>query len=415
MLATCLLYQAIAYFCFMENFNSSSQSSQAEGEKWAVSLSAPHESKKKVFTILVDNSPLHFDEQFVTGRTILQKADVLPVDCFELFRKGKGKDETLQLIAADASVDLDDSGVEKYITRPTETYTFRVNDQVVSTRESSLTPTAILQLAGLDPSVDYLVELKSDGTEILYAWSTDPIRINCPGPRFASRKWVTQIDIEEYGKTCQKVTPAKVYLVKVDKNKYPWTLPTITGKELIGLEITGDVSKYNLLKFYSNSPKPAPIKADEKVDLTEACLLRFVTQPKTQKDGGRKDFSLPSEDAQFLETAGFEWEALRERNYLWLVIHNFPVPPGYNTEEAKVALMIPPAYPAAQIDMAYFFPHLQKKSGLGIPAITSQMIDGKNFQRWSRHRQLGEWRPGVDCVSTHLVLVANWLEQDLNR
>lgn len=128
----------------------------------------------------------------------------------------------------------------------------------------------------------------------------------------------------------------------------------------------------------------------------------------------RKQFLLPTEDAEFLEDNGLRWEAISQGGN-WLIIHNYPVPGGYNVTVVQVALMIPPNYPAAQIDMAYFFPYLQKPNGKGITATSPQMIDNKNFQRWSRHRQAGEWRPGEDNVMTHLLLVNNWLENDLKR
>ena len=128
----------------------------------------------------------------------------------------------------------------------------------------------------------------------------------------------------------------------------------------------------------------------------------------------RKEFSLPLEDVEFLESSGFQWEAIAKGGN-WLIIHNYPVPVGYNKTYLQVALLIPPNYPAAQIDMAYFYPHLQKTNGKGITATSPQMIENKNFQRWSRHRQAGEWRPGEDNVMTHLLLVNNWLEKDLKR
>lgn len=128
----------------------------------------------------------------------------------------------------------------------------------------------------------------------------------------------------------------------------------------------------------------------------------------------KKQFLLPSEDVEFLESNSFQWEAVAS-GAKWLIIHNYPVPAGYNVTAVQIALMIPPNYPATQIDMAYFFPHLQKVNGKVITATSPQMIDNKNFQRWSRHRQAGEWRPGEDNVMTHLLLVNNWLEKDLKR
>jgi hypothetical protein len=128
----------------------------------------------------------------------------------------------------------------------------------------------------------------------------------------------------------------------------------------------------------------------------------------------RKQFHLPQEDAGFLDSNKLQWETITQGGN-WLVIYNYLIPAGYNVLSVQVALMIPPNYPAAQIDMAYFFPHLQKLNGKGISATSPQMIDNRNFQRWSRHRQPNEWRPGEDNVMTHLLLVNNWLEKDLKR
>jgi hypothetical protein len=239
--------------------------------------------------------------------------------------------------------------------------------------------------------------------------------MHCRGLVFITGEWLDVIDIEEYGKTCREVTPAKKYLIKVDKEKFPWPLPVVKAEAIIKMVVKDNPVNYNLVKFYSNSPKPVPVAFTAEVDLTEKCLLRFVVQPKTQNDGERREFSLPETDIEFLNTMGFRWEAHRIANYLWLLIHEYILPDGYQAKQCSVALMIPPAYPASEIDMAYFFPQLKKLSGTTIPAITNQAIDGQSYQRWSRHRQPGQWKPGVDCIATHLTLVNNWLENELKR
>ncbi|HEY1053622.1 MAG TPA: E2/UBC family protein, partial [Emticicia sp.] len=96
-------------------------------------------------------------------------------------------------------------------------------------------------------------------------------------------------------------------------------------------------------------------------------------------------------------------------------IHDYAIPEGYTIQKADIALLIAPTYSATEIDMAHFSPPLSKTSGRGISATSNHVIDGKNFQQWSRHRQAGEWRPGVDNISTHLCLVENWLTRDLER
>jgi len=132
----------------------------------------------------------------------------------------------------------------------------------------------------------------------------------------------------------------------------------------------------------------------------------------------RRQFSLPEFDVGYLGTTGLKWETITDTTQTrWLLLHEWPVRhAGYNMESVTVALQIPPGYPDAQIDMAYFHPHLARKDGRAIGALSAQDLDGKVFQRWSRHRT-GEapWRPGEDDVSSHLVLVDDWLERELAK
>lgn len=81
-----------------------------------------------------------------------------------------------------------------------------------------------------------------------------------------------------------------------------------------------------------------------------------------------------------------------------------------------VNLRIESGYPEAQIDMAYFYPDLRRSDGTALKAIASDSFDGKQWQRWSRHRTpQNPWRPGIDNVSTHLSAVQSWLKLELNK
>lgn len=127
----------------------------------------------------------------------------------------------------------------------------------------------------------------------------------------------------------------------------------------------------------------------------------------------RKDFQLPEDDATYLDGLGLPWETINDQGMQWVVIHEYPVKSGYNCEKVSVAIKIETGYPRTQLDMAYFYPALQRLDGKGINAITGQAIDGKQFQRWSRHRTpQNPWREGVDDISTHLTLVSFWFEQE---
>ena len=130
----------------------------------------------------------------------------------------------------------------------------------------------------------------------------------------------------------------------------------------------------------------------------------------------RRQFLLPERDREFLDARGLDWETIWDASAQWLLVHDFSVPAGYTCEKVIVALMIAPGYPDAQIDMVYFYPPLARTDGKAINAPSAQQLDSKIFQRWSRHRTpQNPWMPGEDDVSTHLALVAGWLEKELTR
>jgi Prokaryotic E2 family E/Multiubiquitin len=224
-------------------------------------------------------------------------------------------------------------------------------------------------------------------------------------------------DLEALAKSDKKVPKAKKYRIRIDKEHFVVNVPGMTGRQL--LVLAGKQPEcYDIFQIVRKNPKPQKIGLDQYVDFScNPGIERFVTLPKEQKDGrgSRINFTLPAEDAEFLDNKSLAWEALVENNLHWLVISDYPLPEGYNVQKVQLALQIPPAYPAAQIDMVYFSPHLSRLDGKLIRALSQQQIDSKNFQRWSRHRNPGEWRPGLDNISTHLLLVDNWLEKELKR
>lgn len=130
----------------------------------------------------------------------------------------------------------------------------------------------------------------------------------------------------------------------------------------------------------------------------------------------RRTFKLPEEDREFLDARGFSWETILNGNEQWLIINDFPIPAGYNVEKAIAAVLIVAGYPDSPLDMVYFYPNLIRQDNHSIPNLSPRMIDGKNFQQWSRHRTgENQWRPGEDSISTHLSLVTHFLKNELIR
>lgn len=130
----------------------------------------------------------------------------------------------------------------------------------------------------------------------------------------------------------------------------------------------------------------------------------------------RKDFSLLPEDEQELEELGLQWETIIDGSH-WVLLHEFPTHPGYNVPLVSVAIRLETGYPNTALDMAYFHPALSRKDGHPIRATNvNQSLDGKVWQRWSRHRTpQNPWIVGQDNLGTHILLVQDWLAREFEK
>ena len=130
----------------------------------------------------------------------------------------------------------------------------------------------------------------------------------------------------------------------------------------------------------------------------------------------RQDFTLPEEDMDWLCSCGRPFELIHQDGVQRVVLHSWPVPPGYNVGEVCVNVRIDPGYPDSQIDMAYFSPDLARVDGQPIAALSPDPFDGRTWQRWSRHRTpANPWRPGLDNLATHFALIDDWLARELRK
>jgi len=130
----------------------------------------------------------------------------------------------------------------------------------------------------------------------------------------------------------------------------------------------------------------------------------------------RRDFRFPEAEEAYLDSWELPWEAVVDGNQRWLLVHDWPIPVGYNCRTATLAIMIPPSYPDASLDMVYFSPALSLVDGRAIPAIAQHQAMELTWQRWSRHyTPANPWRVGEDDLSTHLILVDTWLKRELRK
>jgi hypothetical protein len=130
----------------------------------------------------------------------------------------------------------------------------------------------------------------------------------------------------------------------------------------------------------------------------------------------RRQFDLLPDDQRFLEDYGLPWETVVDGSQ-WVLLHDFPTHDGYNHATVTTAIRMETGYPITELNMVYFFPALARKDGKAIGATESpQALDGKTFQRWSRHRTPEHpWKPGEDSLGTHILLIEDWLQREFEK
>ena len=207
------------------------------------------------------------------------------------------------------------------------------------------------------------------------------------------------------------------YKVQIDKDFFEAPVSRMTGRELLELADKKPAEGYAIyLKVKGGQPQR--IDLDQKIDLSPPGVERFVTLPLDQTEGfeGRREFALPQEDLDWLDSYADRFELVAEGGVLRVVIYGFHVPPGYRQHQVDACVRIEPGYPDTQIDMVYVYPALERADGRTIPATCLEPFDGKEWQRWSRHRTpANPWRPGVDNLATHFGLIEHWFLRQLKN
>lgn len=197
------------------------------------------------------------------------------------------------------------------------------------------------------------------------------------------------------------------------------TTPTITVRYALELAgINPDLPWTFILKV-EGRPKEQ-VELNTVIDLTMQGIERLRVMPKIINNGEgpclRRQFSLLEKDENFLSAAPYRWETAIDGERRWLLLHDFPLPAGYQQFYIVLAVEIPLLYPSAELDMFYCSPAVTLPAGAQIPKTeTQQSIFGISFQRWSRHRENKVWSPTDDSVITHLGLIEESLRREVGQ
>lgn len=122
--------------------------------------------------------------------------------------------------------------------------------------------------------------------------------------------------------------------------------------------------------------------------------------------------TLPEFDTARLTERGTNYSVTPEGGMLCVVMQNYALPQGYDPPASDLLLRLSPGYPDVPPDMWWFNPTVRRKDGRGIQAADAvEHHLGKAWQRWSRHFNPGQWRPGTDNLESFLALVRSELER----
>jgi E2/UBC family protein E len=115
---------------------------------------------------------------------------------------------------------------------------------------------------------------------------------------------------------------------------------------------------------------------------------------------------LPAADNDYLAQLGIPHEQREEQGVTCLVFPGWTLPPGYDQPQADLLIRLMPGYPDVPPDMWWFSPAVHHANGAQIEAtqVTEPHL-GRNWQRWSRHFQAGQWRSGTDSLESYLALI----------
>jgi hypothetical protein len=226
------------------------------------------------------------------------------------------------------------------------------------------------------------------------------------------------VDLEECARAGRKPPCARRYRFKVNDKPYEWNEPTILGRQI--LEVAGLVpSKDYTLRQKMAHGEPRRIGLEDRVDLREPGIEKFRAIKRGQQEGesqGRRAAPVLDQDRLFLDTYGLRWEIIVDGS-IWVLLHDFPLPVGYDRPHVLLAIRLESGYPMTALDMMYVYPALTRTDGKPIPQTSViQPIDGKQFQRWSRHRTgANPWVSGEDSLETHIYLVEDFFRAEFAR
>ena len=121
--------------------------------------------------------------------------------------------------------------------------------------------------------------------------------------------------------------------------------------------------------------------------------------------------ALPQSYNAYLDERGVVHEIVSESGMICVVMPGWPLPGGLDRDAADLLVRLSPGYPDIPPDMWWFCPAVHLANGTALPATdVVETYLGRQWQRWSRHFNNGQWQSGVDGLASFLALIRQDLQ-----
>lgn len=293
----------------------------------------------------------------------------------------------MEEISLEENIDFE-KGEKFFIIEGDRSFKFKIDGFNYEWPESKITLGHLHAITGINNKSFVLSKL--DTADVLISEQT-PVNLSESG----IEQIYTQVLKQSYELNVQGT------IVKVDKAQ-------ILVSEALTLAGINDAHNYQIFLKLQGEPKQE-VHSNSIIDLTKPGIekLRLIPREVNNGDVICNNFEILEKDSEYLKQAFGNFKTIVEVSRRWLIVDNYKLPEGYNHQNISIAIEIPIAYPQAEIDMFYTYPRIKLANGLN-PSCTEvdQSIEGKAYQRWSRHRSsLSSWNPVVDSVMTHFALI----------
>ena len=334
-----------------------------------------------------------------TGESLIHALGYHPATDFIVLRYRS--DGALEDIGLEQPFDLDEPPQNRFfVIQASESFNL-VIDGVRRTWVAKHVSGLVVRRLGHVPNDRDLVLLHRDGTSVVIG-EHDQVDLSAPGVEtFLTRKKVWKLNV--HGVTIDVLTPDIKVADAMSQAGFDTTQP------------------WHMFFKVHGQPK-REVELTTLLDLTTPGIEKLRLMPKNVDNGEgppppRRKFSLLDIDTAYLDRLGLRWETIIEQDRRWLLIHQYPVPAGYTMNHVKLALEIPPTYPAGALYGFYAHPPLALTSGREIPStqVRGTVLD-LEFHGWSRHRgAAAPWNPAVDNIVSQLALVEAALAKEIGE